>query len=672
VPADITIECDQDANDLSLTGDVTDAADNCDTNLNATFTDVVTASDCANASSIARTWNLTDACGNTTELVQTISVVDTTAPTFTVPADITLECNQDANDLSLTGDVTDEADNCDSNLDASFVDVVTAGDCASTSTIARTWSVTDACGNTTELVQTISIIDETAPTFTVPAAITLECDQDINDLNLTGDVTDEADNCDSNLDATYTDTIADGDCANAFNITRTWTLSDACGNTTNLTQTITVVDTTAPTFTVPADITLECEEDSNDLNLTGDVTDEADNCDTNLEVTFTDVITTGGCASESIISRTWTLSDACGNTTEFTQTITLIDNTAPIFDQDMPADVTVECDSVPAVADITATDACGAATVTFEETSTAGECPEDAIITRTWTATDDCGNEVTHIQIITVQDTTAPNVVGEFETELTASCGAIPEVPNLSFEDACSSDMTVDFTETSTADGSNTNYEIIREWIVTDACGNEGVFTQTIFVEIDANVTGGSTELCIGEDIDFDLFNLLSGDYETGGTWEVTSGTASLNGSIFNPFELEVGSYTFTYTDTESACPSETEVTIDLNDECIVLPCGAEDVEISKAVTANGDQWNEFFTVSGIEDCGFTVEVQIFNRWGAMIFESKNYQNNWNGFAHNSSVGGSDKVPTGTYYYIVKLNNSGLKPFSGPIYVGTK
>ena len=107
--------------------------------------------------------------------------------------------------------------------------------------------------------------------------------------------------------------------------------------------------------------------------------------------------------------------------------------------------------------------------------------------------------------------------------------------------------------------------------------------------------------------------------------------------------------------------------------ECgIVRPCGAEDVVISKAVTANGDQWNEFFTVTGVESCGFTIDVMIFNRWGSKIYESKNYQNDWNATAHSSSVGSSDKVPTGTYYYIVNLKNSGLKPFSGPIYVGTK
>ncbi|MEY8867894.1 hypothetical protein AB9K24_00175, partial [Meridianimaribacter flavus] len=73
-------------------------------------------------------------------LVQTINVVDTTAPTFTVPADVTIECDQDANDLTLTGDVTDEADNCDAGLEATFSDAVADGNCANESVITRTWS----------------------------------------------------------------------------------------------------------------------------------------------------------------------------------------------------------------------------------------------------------------------------------------------------------------------------------------------------------------------------------------------------------------------------------------------------------------------------------------------------------------------------------------------------
>ncbi|MBO6655236.1 MAG: gliding motility-associated C-terminal domain-containing protein, partial [Psychroserpens sp.] len=110
-----------------------------------------------------------------------------------------------------------------------------------------------------------------------------------------------------------------------------------------LVQTITIEDTTAPTFTVPADITIECDQDPADLSLTGDVTDEADNCSTGLDATFSDSVADGACANESVITRTWTLTDDCGNTTTQVQTITIEDTTAPVIDI-AASDITVECD----------------------------------------------------------------------------------------------------------------------------------------------------------------------------------------------------------------------------------------------------------------------------------------------------------------------------------------
>ncbi|MEY8847335.1 gliding motility-associated C-terminal domain-containing protein, partial [Psychroserpens sp. XS_ASV72] len=277
---------------------------------------------CGQAGSIAVTYTITDDCGNATTLSATLTIEDTTDPTFTVPAGITIECDQDPTDLTLTGDVTDEADNCSVNtLEATYTDSVADGSCANESVITRTWTLVDDCGNETNLVQTINVVDTTAPTFTVPAGTTIECDQDPTDLSLTGDVTDEADNCSNGLEATYSDAVADGSCANESVITRTWTLVDDCGNETSLVQTINVVDTTAPTFTVPAGTTIECDQDPTDLSLTGDVTDENDNCSNGLEATYSDTVADGSCANESVITRTWTLVDDCGNETSLVQTI---------------------------------------------------------------------------------------------------------------------------------------------------------------------------------------------------------------------------------------------------------------------------------------------------------------------------------------------------------------
>ncbi|KJY85645.1 hypothetical protein, partial [Pseudoalteromonas piscicida] len=93
-----------------------------------------------------RTWSLTDDCGNTTEKTQTITVKDNIKPAFTAPSDITIyaasDCTYDAG-VGVTGDVSDESDNCDTSLDAIYSDSVAAGSCEGEQIITRTWSLTD-------------------------------------------------------------------------------------------------------------------------------------------------------------------------------------------------------------------------------------------------------------------------------------------------------------------------------------------------------------------------------------------------------------------------------------------------------------------------------------------------------------------------------------------------
>ena len=182
------------------------------------------------------------------------TIGDNTAPTFTAPDDIIIEkdenCNYDAS-IVITGDVTDEADNCSSSLNATYADVIEAGSCVGETVIKRTWTLIDACNLKTEKVQTITIKDVTKPTFTVPAAITIYKDENCehnDDPSETGDVTDAADNCDPDPVVTYSDVDAPGSCMGEVIITRTWKVTDDCGNATEKVQIITVKDTIPPTI----------------------------------------------------------------------------------------------------------------------------------------------------------------------------------------------------------------------------------------------------------------------------------------------------------------------------------------------------------------------------------------------------------------------------------------
>ncbi|MCG8226447.1 gliding motility-associated C-terminal domain-containing protein, partial [Tenacibaculum finnmarkense] len=690
-PKDITISTDEncvfDAS-VAKTGVVSDEADNCSTGLKATFTDVEKAGTCEGTKTITRTWNLTDSCGNSTQKDQIITVEDTIKPTFTAPDDITI--STDANctfDVSVakTGGVSDEADNCSTGLKATFTDVEKAGTCEGEKIITRTWNLTDSCGNSTQKDQIITVEDTIKPTFTAPDDITISTDANCTfDVSVakTGGVSDEADNCSTGLKATFTDVEKAGTCEGEKIITRTWNLTDSCGNSTQKDQIITIEDNIKPTFTAPKDITISTDANCVfDVSVakTGEVSDEADNCSTGLKATFTDVEKAGTCEGTKTITRTWNLTDSCGNSTQKDQIITVKDSIKPTFTGELPQNITVSCDEIPEVAVLSVSDNCSLSSdlelvYTQNVTRIADQCDSEYRITRTWNLKDCAGNISSYTQQIKVVDNDAPELVTDIN-DINVSCDEIPEILTLEFIDNCSSNnIQVAFEEYNTFDGSDNDYVITRNWTAIDLCGNVANFTQNISVTVKQNITEITDSKCI-DDGEINLNDyLVENNISSEGKWTLVKGDGvSLSvAGIFDPLNLSLGNYTFDYTTFNEFCTSVTRVVININDQCTVLPCGQDDIKISKAVTPNGDSWNQYFKVTGAESCGFRVNVKIFNRWGARVYKSNNYANNWNGVSEGLTFGNAERLPAGTYYYIVLLENSGLKPFTGAIYLATK
>jgi len=77
---------------------------------------------------------------------------------------------------------------------------------------------------------------------------------------------------------------------------------------------------------------------------------------------------------------------------------------------------------------------------------------------------------------------------------------------------------------------------------------------------------------------------------------------------------------------------------------------------IFNGFSPNGDNVNETFTIEGIEDFPNNT-VQIFNRWGNMVFEQSGYKGQWNGTWNNKDL------PDGTYFYL--LDDGEGKQYSG-------
>ena len=240
----------------AATGTAT-ATDGCGTTT-VTFADT-SAPGCGNTEVITRVWTATDACGNASNCTQTITVVDTTPPVITCPADATVECGGDTSPAG-TGTAT-ATDGCGTTT-VTYADTSAPG-CGNTEVITRVWTATDECGNTSNCTQIITVVDTTPPVITCPANATVECGGDTSPAG-TGMAT-ATDVCGTPA-ITFADTSAPG-CGNTEVITRVWTATDACGNSATCTQTITVVDTTPPVITCPADATVECGDSTDPINI---------------------------------------------------------------------------------------------------------------------------------------------------------------------------------------------------------------------------------------------------------------------------------------------------------------------------------------------------------------------------------------------------------------------
>lgn len=85
------------------------------------------------------------------------------------------------------------------------------------------------------------------------------------------------------------------------------------------------------------------------------------------------------------------------------------------------------------------------------------------------------------------------------------------------------------------------------------------------------------------------------------------------------------------------------------------------DIVVYNGVTPNGDGDNDYFRIENIQNFP-NNSVEIYNRWGVKVFETKNYDTSGNVFKGVSegrvTVKKSDKLPTGTYYYILKYEKT--------------
>ena len=263
-----------------------------------------------------------------------------------------------------------------------------------------------------------------------------------------------------------------------------------------------------------------------------------------------------------------------------------------------------------------------------------------------------CAEAMVSIQIT---DTTPPQLPGL--DKLQAVCAYTFDIPSTT--DVCSGTVIATTTDPLFYDTVGTH---TVTWYFRDQAGNESSLAQSV------TISAAETEQSLAhyvacnndnsEEVNVDLTLLLPADVAGLGNWEDTDNSTGLVGNTFIPYQIPVGNYRFTYTVQNGSCTQNVVVNLQLDNDCIVEPAGTCILVVHNAVTVNDDRTNDVLFIENITDsaCFVANKVEVYNRWGVLVFESNQYDNEthaFRGYSQGRSTMGSDALPTGTYFYTV-------------------
>ncbi len=91
---------------------------------------------------------------------------------------------------------------------------------------------------------------------------------------------------------------------------------------------------------------------------------------------------------------------------------------------------------------------------------------------------------------------------------------------------------------------------------------------------------------------------------------------------------------------------------------------------VYNAITANNDGANDNFHIDGLYDIFEDFELFVYSRWGILIWKGNNNLPKWDGKVTEKSTIGTKHAPTGTYFYILYLNDKDYpSPLQGFLYL---
>jgi len=404
------------------------------------------------------TWTATDVGGNIASIEQKITVTDTIFPTLQVPDDVVTEATSlDQNEVNLG-----EATSTDNGEIVSITN--DAPEFFPIGETVVTWTTIDSSNNFSSLTQLVSVIDTTAPEILPLEDITLEASSvDANIVNLDNPIV--SDIQDTTIYIIAPDVFPIGE------TTVTWTAVDASGNSAITTQIVTIIDTTKPGLSIPHDQTVEASSLDETLVDIGQAEAHDITGISSIVHNAPDVFPLG----PTLIA--WTATDNHGNITTAYQTITVADTTSPIIisPQDITSEATDPTMNYIELGELVASDSVGIESIINDKPIT---FPFGST-TVTWTVTDTSGNISQATQVVTLVDTTLPEIFAptDIVAEATGLSSTMVELGEATAHDIMGIASVTEHPSNFFVLGDTT-----ITWTAVDSSGNSASATQTITI----------------------------------------------------------------------------------------------------------------------------------------------------------------------------------------------
>ncbi len=123
-----------------------------------------------------------------------------------------------------------------------------------------------------------------------------------------------------------------------------------------------------------------------------------------------------------------------------------------------------------------------------------------------------------------------------------------------------------------------------------------------------------------------------------------------------------------------TATPKEIFIRVE-NENCFAITSFLLNVKncpptVYNYISPNNDNYNETFFIKGLRDIFINFELEVYNRWGRLVWQGNNQTNDWDGFSTKGFKLDNELSPKGTYYYLLFLNDPDYpQPLTGFLYL---